>query len=80
MLEAGLATMILPVVSVVLFCLCCSCFLREALRPIPFVNETPYSKTALRISKAYKVGAWGVLVGVFLMALVISFIEVFTRL
>lgn len=80
MAESGIVTMLMPVISVILFCLCCSRFLREMRNPIPLINDTPYSKAALRVSKAYKVGAWGTLVGVFLMGLVISFIEVFTRL
>lgn len=78
--DSGVVTMLMPVISVILFCLCCSRFLREMRTRIPLVNETPYSKAALRVSKAYKVGAWGSLVGVFLMGLVMSFIEVFTRL
>lgn len=78
--EASSVTMLTSILSVILFCASCFCLLREVRKPVPLFNQTAFSKAALRVGKAYKVTAWAVLMAVFLGSLVISFIEVYTRL
>jgi hypothetical protein len=48
--------------------------------PIPVYNNTKYTKGALRIAKGYKVISWGVMTVCFLLALVISFYQVFIEI
>lgn len=73
--------MSLSVFSVFAFCGCAYFFIRSMMRPVPiFSVTTGYSKQALRIRKGYTVFAWGVMTSVFLVALVYSFIDVFTHL
>lgn len=78
--DNSLAIMMGAVIAVLLFCLCCYRFLRELSQPVPFVNQSIYSKAALRVEKSYKVFSWGLLMCVFMVGLVISFGEVFTKL
>jgi hypothetical protein len=66
--------------SVCLFCIGCS-FLIGALRErVPIYNETRWSKKALSVKKQYKIFCWGLMTSFFLVALVVSFQEVFTAL
>lgn len=77
----GLAPFLaLPILSVIFFCLCSLQFLRTVRQPIPAYNTTRYNRTALRFEKGYKVFAWGSMMGLVLIGLVVSFIEVYTRL
>lgn len=73
-------TYILSLASVVLFCLCAHQFMKSVLIQIPVFNNTNYTKSALRVAKAYKVFSWGVMTGCFLVALVISFYQVFSEI
>ncbi|MBX2986390.1 MAG: hypothetical protein KF802_00705 [Bdellovibrionaceae bacterium] len=79
-LDAGTSLMLMSCLSVVLFCFCCYRFLREITKPWPVMNNTAYARPALQVGRAYKVFSWGLLMGFFLVGLVISFVEVFTRL
>jgi hypothetical protein len=54
--------------------------MRAVLIQIPVFNNTNYTKSALRVAKAYKVFSWGVMTGCFLVALVISFYQVFSEI
>lgn len=72
-------TYLLALVAVILFCGCAHQFMKVLLKPIPLVNSTNYTKSALRVGKAYKVFSWGVMTLCFLLALVISFYQVFTE-
>jgi len=73
-------TYVLSLVSVIFFCLCAHQLMRVVLKPIPVFNNTDYTKSALRVAKAYKVFSWGVMTMCFLLALVISFYQVFTEI
>lgn len=75
-----MATYLYSLLTVILFCVSCSLLMREAARPIPLMNETAFSKKALRVAKTYKVAAWSAMSIVFFVSLVISFIEVLTQL
>lgn len=79
-LGSAQSVMFMAVLSVVLFCGCCYQFLKQLTKPIPVLNNTEFAKSALRVEKGYKVFAWGVLTGTFLVGLVISFSEVFLQL
>ena len=72
--------MLLSSMSVMLFCFCCYQFLREITKPLPVLNRTVYARSALKLGRAYKIFSWGLLMSFFLVGLVISFVEVFTRL
>ncbi len=71
-------TMIISILSVVLFCACCFKLLQAITYRVPLFNQSPYAKAALRVEKAYKVFAWTIMTGFFLFSLVISFTQVFT--
>jgi hypothetical protein len=70
----------LSLLSVVLFCLSARQFLKAVLAPIPVYNNTEYGKTALRVAKFYKTLSWATMCGCFMVALVISFYQVFTEI
>lgn len=70
----------LPILSVLLFCVCSLQFLRAMRSPVAAPASTRYNRRALRFEKGYKVFAWGVMMAAFLVGLVISFIEVYIRL
>lgn len=72
--------MVISVVSVVLFCVCSHYFLKSVLSPIPYFRTPDYSRSALKVKKIYKVFSFGVLTVVFMIALVVSFIQVYTEL
>lgn len=78
--DEAMALMAVSLIAVVCFCGCCFQLIRASLTPIPVINQTPYSKTALRVSKGYQVAAWAMMSCVFLAGLVISFSQVFTQL
>ncbi|MCX7979136.1 MAG: hypothetical protein N2578_09050 [Bdellovibrionaceae bacterium] len=71
---------ILSLASVVLFTLSCYLLIRSLLTPVPVFNRTRYSKAALRLEKAYKVFAFGLLTLFFLYAVIVSFYRVFATL
>jgi hypothetical protein len=48
--------------------------------PIPVFNNTGFNKTALRISKLYKVLAWGAMSSAFMTALIFSFYQIYAEL
>lgn len=73
-------TYLLSLIAVILFCVCAHQFMKAMLSPIPVFNNTNYTKSALRVAKAYRVASWGVMTGCFLLALVISFYQVFTEI
>ncbi|MBC7371003.1 MAG: hypothetical protein H7326_05520 [Bdellovibrionaceae bacterium] len=54
--------------------------MKTVLKPIPLINNTDYTKGALRVSKAYQVLCWGVMTSAFMLALVIAFYQVFTEI
>lgn len=80
MQDGGMSLMALSMLSVLLFCVCCLFLLRELTHPVPVINRGHYSRQALRLARGYKIFAWGTLSAVFLGALVMSFLEVFSRL
>ncbi|HEY1079957.1 MAG TPA: hypothetical protein VGE46_07660 [Bdellovibrio sp.] len=72
---------IISVLSVILFCGCCHQFIKSVVTPIPLlVTERPYARPAMQLGKFYKTMAWGAMTAVFLIALVISFKQVFLTL
>lgn len=75
-----MAMMVLSFASVVLFCGFAHLFLKSWLQPIPALNNTGYSKTALRVQKTYKTLSLGIMTFVFLIGLVISFVQVYLEL
>ncbi len=73
-------SMILSVLSVILFCFFAHFFLKSILSPMPYFQNNNYSKTALRVKKVYKVFSFGVLTFVFMIALVVSFYQVYNQI
>ena len=73
-------TYALSLLTVILFCVCAHQLMKTVLKPIPLINNTSYTKSALRVSKAYQVVCWSVMTGAFMLALVISFYQVFTEI
>lgn len=73
-------TYALSVLTVILFCVCAHQLMKTVLRPIPLFNNTAYTKSALRVSRAYQILCWSVMTGAFMLALVISFYQVFTEI
>ena len=74
-----MASFIFSFIAVTFFCVCCHQFIKVVVTPIPNVNQTGFSKTALRVKKQYQVFSWGVMTTVFLVGLVVSFIQVYTQ-
>lgn len=75
-----MSLMILSVTSVLAFCVCCRLLIQAIRRPLPVWVTGAYSKRALRVRKAYAVFAWGLMTGMFLFTLVVSFVQVYTTL
>lgn len=72
---------LISLLSVLLFCVCCHQFIKTVVTPIPLLaTERPYARGAMQLGKFYKSVAWGLMTGVFLVALVISFKQVFMTL
>jgi hypothetical protein len=71
-------TLALTLISVVLFCLCAQRLIKSILVPVPVLNQTGYSKSALRVAKGYRIFAWSLMSGMFLVTLVFFFMEVFS--
>lgn len=72
--------MILSGLAVVLFSVCCVQWMKSVLQPIPLDRKSRYSRSALRVARGYKIFSWGVLSLTFLGALVIAFMDVFSRI
>lgn len=72
--------MLLSTFSVILFCLCCYQLIRAVLQPLPVLNLTGYSRSALRVRKSYQVFSWGIMTFAFLFALVLLFTQVYLEL
>lgn len=75
-----LVTYTLSICSVLLFTLCLHMFVRVLTKPVPVINTTPYTRTALKLRRGYSIFAWGLMSGTFLMALTVSFYQVFVEL
>lgn len=71
---------ILSILSVISFCFCAHFFAKSILNPLPGLNNTGYTRAALRLKKNYQVFSLGVMTFVFLIGLVISFTKVFIEL
>ncbi|AFY01585.1 hypothetical protein Bdt_1898 [Bdellovibrio bacteriovorus str. Tiberius] len=79
--EISMEQLILSLISVVLFCLCCHQFIRTMVKPIPVLaSERPYARGAMQLGKFYKSMAWGTMTMAFLGGLVVSFQQVFLTL
>ena len=75
-----MGNLLLGLISVTLFCFCAHYFTRAIVVPLPHLNQTTYSKAALRIKRSYKIFALGVMTFAFMIGLVISFYQVFIEL
>jgi hypothetical protein len=75
-----MGSLLLGLISVVLFCFCAHYFTRAIVVPLPALNQTQFSKQALRIKRGYKIFALGVMTFAFMIGLVISFYQVFIEL
>lgn len=73
--------MVLSVLSVVAFCVCCRFLIKAITAPLPQVRlAQTYKRSALRVRKVYCVFAWALLTTSFLFSLVVSFVQVYTTL
>ncbi len=72
--------LLLSFLSVSLFCLCAHQFIKHLVTPMPAMNFTHYSRLALKVKRNYEIFAWAVMTFAFLVALVISFYQVFVEL
>jgi hypothetical protein len=75
-----MATMLLSLISVSCFCLFAHAFIKSLLTPLPRVNNTDYSKAALKVKKYYQTFSLGLMTLVFMIGLVISFTQVYLEL
>ncbi len=75
-----MGNLLLALFSVVLFCVCCHFFMKAILQRQPVLNQTGYTRAALRIRKSYQVFALGTMTFVFLLGLVASFMQVYVLL
>lgn len=75
-----MATMLLSFISVSCFCAFAHAFIRVLLKPIPRLNNTGYTKAALRVKKGYQVFSLGIMTFAFMIGLVISFYQVYAEL
>src|SRR5580658_1214720 len=71
---------LLAFLSVCLFCGCCHQLIKLVVRPQPALNTTGYNRAALRLAKSYGVFAWGTMTATFLVALVMTFYQVYVQL
>jgi len=71
---------IIAFVAVVLFCFCCRHLISVVVSPLPSLNQTGYSKAALRVKKQYQVFSWSLMTVAFLMGLVVSFYQVYSQI
>jgi hypothetical protein len=76
----AISTMLLSVISVLAFCICCRLFIHAIRKPLPVFSLSTYSKRALRVRRGYEIFAWGLMTTTFLFALVVSFVQVYTTL
>jgi hypothetical protein len=67
-------------ISVIAFCFCAHFFARAIIQPLPSLNQTGFSRSALRLKRQYKIFALGVMTFTFMISLVMSFIEVYIEL
>jgi amino acid permease len=72
-----MSEMILSILSVCFFCLCCHQLIRSVMAPIPVFNETSFNKTALKLSKGYRVFSWSLMTLAFLVGLSVSFYQIY---
>lgn len=72
--------MIVSVLSVLAFCVCCRFLIKTILKPVPQITNGTYKRSALRVQKAYSVFAWSVMTSTFLFTLVVSFVQVYATL
>ncbi|MGE0632319.1 MAG: hypothetical protein AB7O96_07930 [Pseudobdellovibrionaceae bacterium] len=70
----------IALVSVILFSLCARELIRSVMTREEWVMQSSYSFSARRIGKVYRVFSWGLMTGVFLSGLVMSFSEVFFQM
>lgn len=75
-----LGSLLLGLISVTLFCVCAHFFARAMIVPMPALNQTQFSRSALRVKRAYQVFALGVMTFAFMIGLVISFYQVYIEL
>lgn len=75
-----MVVMIVSLISVLAFCVCCRFLIKTILKPVPQITNGTYKRSALRVQKAYSVFAWSVMTSAFLFTLVVSFVQVYTTL
>lgn len=75
-----MGSLLLGLISVLFFCFCAHYFAKAIITPMPGLNQTGYTRAALRMQRNYKIFALGVMTFVFLIGLVISFAQVFLEL
>jgi len=75
-----MGSLLLGLISVTLFCFCAHFFARAIIVPLPVLNQTQFSKAALRLKRKYQIFALGVMTFAFMIGLVISFYQVFIEL
>jgi hypothetical protein len=75
-----MGSLLFALISVTLFCFCAHYFVRAIILPLPNLNQTGYSKAALRFQRNYQIFSLGIMTFVFLIGLVISFAQVFIEL
>ena len=75
--QSLIETYIISILSVIFFTFCLHMLIKRIVNPLPLINATDYSKTALRVKRQYSIFAWGLMSASFLMALTFSFYQVF---
>jgi hypothetical protein len=70
---------VISILSVIFFSFCAHYFIKVLVSPGPKFNATEYSRLALKCKRAYSIFAWGLMSTTFLIALTVSFYQVFVE-
>lgn len=71
---------ILSFAAVICFCVCAHQFVKVIVTPLPRLNLSEFNRSALKVKRVYSIFSWGVMTGTFLIALVVSFVQVYGQL
>jgi hypothetical protein len=78
--KGRMLVMIFAILTLAAFSLSCHQLTQSLFKRIPIFETGPYSRSALRVKKAYSIFAWCVMTSIFLAAMIHSFIAVYSDL
>lgn len=71
---------LISIFSVLLFTTCVHMLMKNVLKPIPVVNTSDYNRLALKVKRSYSILAWSIMSASFLVAVTVSFYQVYIEL